>query len=357
MPGPMGGSGFLGISWLLLLLFVGLSAACFLVLLVTRVVRDSRERRLAERAEQIRVTIFEMIMGDEAQSAAARGRLESASGRRWERVEQRIFTGLPKLKGDSRRELVTLLLAKGAEEHATALIRSWSRVRRCRGAYRLGLLGLVAHLDELVGLLSDKDFLVRRVTVRALGNLGDPRAVRPLLELGERDNRLSRDLVFALGRLGAGAAEELRTVLTERMREGGPHHLEPAAVVLGLVGDRAAVPVLAEGLESDNPSFAGSCAEALGRIGSPDCVPALTAALLDYRPNVRAAAAHGLGRIGSSVAIDSLRDVVDEEEPQVSRQAALALLELGPGARSLLEASRSPYAGEALELEKIRATR
>lgn len=347
----------LGISWLLMILFAGLSVACFLLLLATRTVRDSAERRRALRAEHIRLTIFEMIMGDEAEATAARRRLESARGRRWERIEQRIFVGLPKLKGDSRRDLVALLLAKGAEEHAVSLVRSWSRVRRCRGAYRLGLLGLVAHLDELVGLLSDQDFLVRRVAVRALGNLADPRAVRPLLELGERDKRLSRDLVYALGRLGAGAAEELRTVLAERMHEGESHHLEPAAVVLGLVGDRAGVPVLAEGLESDNPSFAGSCAEALGRIGSPESVPALTAALLDYRPNVRAAAAHGLGRIGSPVAIDALRDVVDEEEPQVSRQAAVALLELGPAARTMLQSSRSPYAAEALELEKIRATR
>lgn len=353
----MDGSALLGISWLLLIVFVGLSLACFVLLLVTRVVRDSRERRRDLRAEQIRLTIFEMIIGDEERAAAARHRLESATGRRWERIEQRIFTGLPKLKGDSRRDLVALLLAKGAEEHAVALVHSWSRIRRCRGAYRLGLLGLVAHLEELVRLLSDKDFLVRRVAVRALGNLGDPRAVRPLLELGERDKRLSRDLVYALGRLGAGAAQELRIVLAERMHEGESHHLEPAAVVLGLVGDRAAVPVLTEGLGSDNPSFAGSCAEALGRIGSPESVPALTAALLDYRPNVRAAAAHGLGRIGSSVAIDALRDVVDEEEPQVSRQAAHALLELGPAARTMLQSSRSPYAVEALELEQIRATR
>ena len=58
--------------------------------------------------------------------------------------------------------------------------------------------------------------------------------------------------------------------------------------------------------------------------------------------------------MGSSVSIDSLIDVVDEEEPQVSRQAAQALLELGPGARAVLEASRSPYAVEALALDAIR---
>lgn len=353
----MKASGFLGLSWILLIAFVVLSVLALVALVVIRAAREIVERRRQVRADSVRTRIFDLVMGDDDVAAAARQDLESASGRDRDRVEQQIFTMLPKLKGDSRGVLVDLLLAQGAERHALALTRSRSGVRRCRGAFQLGVLGLDRHLDLLVRLLDDKVFLVRRVVVRALGNMGDPRAVRPLLVLGAHDNRLTRDLVSALDRLGPGAASELRSVLADEMRDGEHLHLDPAAVVLGLIGDRDAIGVLAEGLGSENPSFAQTCAEALGRIGSPESIPPLIAALLDLRPNVRSAAAQALGAIGSSVAADSLIDVVDEQEPQVSRQAAQALLELGAGGRSLLLTSTSPYAVEALALEEIKGRR
>jgi HEAT repeat protein len=354
----VGHDGFLRVSWVLLLVFAALSLLCFVLLVVIRSLRDALERRRQARAEVIRARIFDLLMGEEDEAASAREELVSAQGRRWEHIEDQLFAMLPKLKGDSRAEIVSLLLAQGAEQHAVALASSRSAVRRCRGAHQLGQLGLVAHLERLVDLLGDGNFVVRRVAVRALGALGDARAVRPLLLLGEHDSRLTRDLVYALDRLGPGAAEELRTVLSEELDSGQDGlHLDPAAAVLGLIGDRGSVGVLARGLESEDPALAGACAEALGRIGSPESIPPLVAALVDFRPNVRAAAAQALGAVGSSVAIDSLIQVVDEEEPQVSRQAAQALLALGPAARRVLAASTSQYAVEALALEEIRVGR
>lgn len=354
--GDAGAGDFVKVSWVLLLVFSAVSVVLLVVLVVTRAVRDVWEHRSVRRREQVRHRIFDLVLGDEDESAQARAELGATSGRERQRVQDQILSMLPKLRGDSRATLVALLLDQGAERHALELTRSWSAVRRCRGAFQLGVLGLEQHLEVLVGLLGDKAFLVRRVAVRALGNTGDPRAVRPLLVLGEHDPRLTRDLTYALDRLGPGAGPELRAVLAEEMHAGEHLHLDPAAVVLGLLGDRASVDVLAEGLASSNPSFAQACAEALGRIGSPESIPSLVETLVDPRPNVRAAAAHALGSIGSSVAADSLADVVAEEEPQVSRQAAEALLQLGAG-RGLLEASPSAYAREALALDAIRGSR
>ncbi len=358
MAAPLGDmSGYLWFSWVLLVGFVVASVVLFVVLVVVRAVRDLLARRRARATDVVRATIFEVVMGDDESAARGRADLAAARGRAAARVERQVFEMLPKLRGESRAELVGLLMARGAEQHALSLVASRSAVRRCRGAHQLGMLGLTDHVDRLVALLDDRHFLVRRVAVRALGTMGDPRAVRPLLELGEHDPRLTRDLVFALDRLGPDSAEELRTVLREELRHGEHLHLDPAAVVLGLLADRPSVGVLSEGLRSPNPSLAGACAEALGRIGAPEAIPALIEALLDLRPNVRAGAAHALGSIGSSVAAASLLDVVDEEEPQVSRQAAQALLELGPGGRSMLTGSSSPYAVEAMALERIRGGR
>ncbi|SDT14100.1 HEAT repeat-containing protein [Nocardioides scoriae] len=358
MPGSVPDTGgFLRLSWWLLVVFVVLAVVVFVLLVVIRAVRDVVADRRTRAADLTRLQIFDLVMGEAEESGAAAQQLGALRGREQDRVERQIFEMLPKLKGDSRDQLVQLLLAQGAEAHALAQVASRSAVRRCRGAFALGMLGLRVHLDRVVALLDDPSFLVRRVAVRALGNMGDPRAVRPLLVLGERDTRLTRDLTYALDRLGPEAAPELRAVLAQELRSGEHLHLDPAAAVLGLIGDREAVEVLTEGLVSANPSFAGACAEALGRIGAPESIPALVEALLDPRPNVRAGAAHALGSIGSSVAVDSLADVVDEQEPQVSRQAARALLELGPGGRAMLEASSSPYAVEALALDAIRGAR
>ena len=353
----MGHDAFLRVSWILLIGFVALSLLCFLTLLLTRATKDWLEKRREIRAATTRGHIFDLVMGEDDEVRSAQSWLGATRGSRWDHVEQQLFAMLPKLKGDGRAVIIGVLLERGAEQHAVRLLGSRSAVRRCRGAHRLGVLGLRTHFEQILRLLADRKFLVRRVAVRALGNLGDPRAVRPLLLLGEHDTRLARDLVFALGRMGSAAAPELRTVLAEEMGSGEHLHLDPAAAVLGLIGDTEAVDVLATGLCSENPSFAGSCAEALGRIGSPEAIPALVEALLDLRPNVRAAAAHALGAVGSSVALSSLIDVVDEEEPQVSRQAAQALLELGAGGRLLLEHSDSAYAVEALAVDTIRTGR
>ena len=353
----MGDDAFLRVSWFLLVGFAVLSVLCFITLVLTRATKDRLEKRRAVRAATIRGHVFDLVMGEDAEVASAQSWLGATRGSRWNHVEQQLFAMLPKLKGDGRAVIIGVLLARGAEQHAVGLSRSRSAVRRCRGTYRLGMLGLGAHFELIVRLLADRKFLVRRVAVRALGNLGDPRAVRPLLVLGQHDNRLARDLVFALGRMGGAVAPELRRVLAEEIDSGEHLHLDPAAAVLGLLGDTDSVEILAVGLRSENPSFAGACAEALGRIGSPEAIPALVEALLDFRPNVRAAAAHALGAVGSSAALSNLIDVVDEEEPQVSRQAAQALLDLGPAARELLERSESAYAVEALALDKIRLGR
>lgn len=358
MAPPLGDvGGYLWFSWVLLVGFAVASVVLLVVLVVVRALRDLFARRRARAADEVRSHIFEVVMGETDDADRGRDALAAARGRAADRVERQVFEMLPKLRGESRAELVGLLIDQGAEQRALALVGSRSSVRRCRGAFQLGMLGLTRHVDRLAGLLDDPHFLVRRVAVRALGTMGDTRAVRPLLELGEHDPRLTRDLVFALDRLGPDAAPELRSVLHEEMGRGEHLHLDPAAVVLGLLADRPSVEVLCEGLRSPNPSFAGACAEALGRIGAPEAIPALVEALLDLRPNVRAGAAHALGSIGSSVAAASLLDVVDEEEPQVSRQAAQALIELGPGGRRLLATSSSPYAVEAVALEAIREGR
>ena len=83
---------------------------------------------------------------------------------------------LPRAAGD-------LLLSRGAAYHAHANATARSMVRRSRGAHRhWGALGQSDGVRVLLGLLEDRRFLVRRTTVRGLGQVGDPISVVPLLD-------------------------------------------------------------------------------------------------------------------------------------------------------------------------------
>ena len=119
---------------------------------------------------------------------------------------------LPKLKGDSRAELVALLLAQGAEQHALALVGSRSAVRRCRGAFQLGMLGLDRPRRPAGGAAATTGTSwYAGWRCGRWATWATPAPYDRCCVLGEHDTRLTRDLVFALDRLGPGAADELRT--------------------------------------------------------------------------------------------------------------------------------------------------
>ena len=104
---------------------------------------------------------------------------------------------------------------------------------------------------------------LKRRLVEALGKLGDPQAVPPLIQaLGDR-------------------SENVRAA---------------AAEALGAIGDPQAVPPLIQALGDDEFWVRRAAAEALVRIGAP-AVPALIQALGDYRDDVRRAAQQAIQQI------------------------------------------------------------
>jgi len=81
----------------------------------------------------------------------------------------------------------------------------WKRV------VALGESGDRRHVPELIAALEHEDSNVRRLAASALGKLRDPRAVRPLLILLEREERpqVRQYAVKALGRIGDPQARPL----------------------------------------------------------------------------------------------------------------------------------------------------
>ncbi|MGN6251476.1 MAG: HEAT repeat domain-containing protein [Marmoricola sp.] len=352
----MASSRLLHVALILLIAFAVVAVVLFGLLLGIRATRVVTERRRDRRRTATRALLLDVLLGEDDDAVRARTALLRRSGRSWERTEEQVFEMLPKLRGEARDALTALLTDRGTMGRARRLSRSLSAVRRCRGVFALGVLDDHASLPRMTAMLEDRSYLVRRTTVRALGNLGDPAAVQPLLALVAREPRLSRDVVYALDRIGTVAAPILRAELRDALDHPGDEHPEAdlAAAVLGLIGDFRAADLLARGLRATQPGLDVACAEALGQVGTADVLPDLVAALDSDRPALRTAAAHALGLLGASEALEDLVHVLDAGDPLLARSAAAALRQLGEAGMAALRASSSPYAVETVALSDLR---
>lgn len=174
---------------------------------------------------------------------------------------------------------------------------------------------------------------VVRGAVAALAQIGDPRAVAPLIETfadnaggafgftSDRDISARSLEPVALAKFGPAAIDPLLSTL----RQGIPRMRAIAAVALGLIGDARAVPALLEA--GDYPQQA---IWALGTIGGDDqVVEALIGQLGSDLSAVQRYATHGLGsgKCGPS-ANDALFACVGRGD-RTAPLAIIALCELG----------------------------
>jgi HEAT repeat protein len=100
----------------------------------------------------------------------------------------------------------------------------------------LGLQRAVAAVPAIIGVLNTDDVVtVRGHAARALGHIGDPRAVNPLISAARADRENAGVVAAALGELGDPAAVEALTLLVR-----DPHHdiATAAATSLTRCGDR-----------------------------------------------------------------------------------------------------------------------
>ena len=183
-------------------------------------------------------------------------------------------------------------------------------------------------VPPLLKALTHSDWLVRLHAIEALGKMRAPAAVEPLLSLlfNDHDAAVREDAVRALGLIGDGRAVEFLMVV---MKEPG---LRPLAVeALGSIGDRRAVPVLigvVGGVDRPQQSRVvagcgdqwdeemvtmGAAVRALGALGDEAAIPPLMNAL--QQTVTRADAALALARFGPKV-IPPLLTLLSQENDE-----------------------------------------
>jgi HEAT repeat protein len=229
----------------------------------------------------------------------------------------------------------------GAVEPLIPLLQDKVKAVREETSAALAAIGDAA-IPSLLSALTHSEWLVRLHAVEALGKTRSAAAVEPLLSalFNDRDAAIREDAVRALGHIGDARAVDFLFVA---MKEPG---LRPLAVEsLGQIGDRRAVPVLINVLNGiDRPEVSravngcgdhwdeemvtkGAAVRALGTIGDAAAVPALLNAL--RHTVTRADAAAALVRFGNAVIAALLTMLAQESDDNIRYHVKETLTKVG----------------------------
>ncbi len=213
-------------------------------------------------------------------------------------------------------------------------------------------------VEGLTKALKDKDWSVRREAAAALGNIGDARAVEPLiqaLKYEKKSPRLVTTAAWALSRIGAPTVDPLIQALEDKSK-----NVRLAAVwALGEIKDSRAVGPLTQmvepliqNLESKYSSVRGAAGGTLKKISQAlryedwDVRLAAAGALKQIRDSkavepliqtlkgkgkdgdARLAAARALGEIKDPRAVEPLTQALKDEDSRVRKAAQEALEKL-----------------------------
>lgn len=182
-------------------------------------------------------------------------------------------------------------------------------------------------LDPVLDLLDEAGDTVRLNAINVLREIGNPRAVEPLLRcLYDEDDDIRGAAAVALGHLGRTATRALVSALRDtrwRVRAS-------ATTALGLMSERHTIYPLIAALHDPYPQVRAGAARALGQLCDERAVDSLLKALRDSETLVRSQAAIALGRIGAQRAFGPLVTMLRQARQAPARlNAAVGLALLG----------------------------
>lgn len=191
-----------------------------------------------------------------------------------------------------------------------------------------GLAGGQRAVDPTV-LLRDEDAMIRIDAVRTLEHSHDPRALPALIEALRDDSlKVKAEAARVVVKFKAQATGQVISLLNDAIDEGDYLTARFAAKTLGLIGDRSISKVLELLLKSDDKFVACEAALALGRLREKRAVPELLRLLGDANGNMRFAAAEALGEICDPQAKDALKECLKDADEGVRAKARWALSRL-----------------------------
>ncbi len=209
---------------------------------------------LNSREEEVRLDT--VIRLSALHTPGAAGALASASSDPSERVRAAAIVGIGNWSDPSFAPIVAARL----QADKSVLVRK-------SAAYALGKLKSDQSVAALTSALRDKDLEVRGAAAVALGEYEDPAAIAALIGgLSDKSEFVREQSARALGRYGRASAPAVSTLIKLLTTDAGHGVKLQAAIALGQIGDRSALPALEKATHDKDPYVSRAATEALKTI-------------------------------------------------------------------------------------------
>jgi len=207
-------------------------------------------------------------------------------------------------------------------------LRARSPETRAAAVRQIGLLGGDRRAMTLILALDDPSPRVSLVAARALARPGRPHRAEPILDhLGRYGAWHPGLLASMLAAMGPEAAPAFRAALADEFRSRETRAI--AARALLLLRDPAAADVAASVANEDDADLVVACLRLLAVVGRSSHADAVVPLLWAPEFFIRAEAARVLGILGDRTAIPILEGMVDDPSPWVVVHVTGALQALG----------------------------
>jgi len=238
--------------------------------------------------------------------------------------------------------------AKPSFEDLVANLKSPNASTRQEAAAALGKSRRREAVTPLAALVRDPEARVRLEVVRALRALRDASGVPALItSLGDGDRDVREE---AIGTLVEIYTERDRIGPVGRFLEIFSDEYDRTSIAPYTVVDPAVEQGLAGSLRDQDPAIREQAALALGILNARSALPALANALRDPDAGVRGAAATAIGKVGTAADGRALIPLLADEDAEVRNRVlqaigVLRVREAGPPLRQMYEANRRREAG------------
>ncbi len=187
---------------------------------------------------------------------------------------------------------------------------------RCCALKVLAEVGEADLVPRLIPSLDDDSDNVRYEAVKAIGRLGGPEALAPILRITamDRTDFIRAEAFRVLRAIGAGqpaVPEAAIQALDDKARDVRTQ----AAAILGVFHDRKCLPLLLKAMADAHWSVRESAENALLNFGA-DAVPPLLEALTSPLWTTRFRAARLLGELGDPAAVPALKKIAESKDEQ-----------------------------------------
>lgn len=242
----------------------------------------------------------------------------------WEReaAEESLLERMTRADPESAAKLQSLFRQWGLFQQRVRLLLWGNPWQQARSALVLAQMGCREALPAIISLLERPYTDVRLAGVNALGIVGVPEAIKPLVGLlPGSSGREARAVLSALLRCARGAPE----LLVPYLQHPYPLVRLVTAAALAELARPTELPALLAAVTDGEAEVRSRVAQALARTGAREATPGLARLAADPVWFVRLQAAGALGEIGGERAEQLLWKLVEDEEARVRRRAALAL--------------------------------